>query len=126
MASQQSGINSWLEDELLQEFRHDRASVDPSWKSVFEHNGTSGATALNGAAPVNGASHGTFFPPAVPPPPPSATDELIPLRGAAAKIAENMAASVSIPLATSQRIIAVKVIDENRRLINHHRGLVGR
>ena len=37
-----------------------------------------------------------------------------------------MAASVSIPLATSQRIIPVKVIEENRRLINHHRSLVGR
>ncbi len=37
-----------------------------------------------------------------------------------------MAASVSIPLATSQRIIPVKVIDENRRLINHHRALLGK
>jgi 2-oxoglutarate decarboxylase len=34
--------------------------------------------------------------------------------------------SVTIPLATSQRIIPVKVIDENRRLINHHRGLLGK
>src|SRR5258708_4231014 len=110
MASQQSGINSWLEDELLQEFRHDRTSVDPLWKSVFEHNGANGPTATNGVAPVNGASYATAFPPAIAPPPPSASDELTPLRGAAGKIAENMAASVSIPLATSQRIIAVKVI----------------
>ncbi len=36
-----------------------------------------------------------------------------------------MAASVSIPLATSQRTIAVKVMDENRRIINQHRTLVG-
>ena len=50
----------------------------------------------------------------------------MPLRGAPARIAENMAASVAIPLATSQRIIPVKVIDENRRLINHHRGLLGK
>ena len=48
----------------------------------------------------------------------------MPLRGAAARIAENMNASLSIPLATSQRIIPVKVIDENRRLINHHRALL--
>jgi 2-oxoglutarate decarboxylase len=37
-----------------------------------------------------------------------------------------MAASAAIPLATSQRIIPVKVIDENRRLINHHRTLVAK
>ena len=36
-----------------------------------------------------------------------------------------MEASLSIPLATSQRTIAVKVMDENRRIINQHRTLVG-
>jgi 2-oxoglutarate decarboxylase len=50
----------------------------------------------------------------------------MPLRGASARIAENMAASLAIPLATSQRTIPVKVIDENRRLINHYRTLVGK
>jgi multifunctional 2-oxoglutarate metabolism enzyme len=48
------------------------------------------------------------------------------LRGAAGRIAENMAASVAVPLATSQRTIAVKVMDENRRIINQHRTLLGR
>ncbi len=126
MASQQSGINSWLEDELFQEYRHDRTSVDPLWKTLFDQNGSPVHT--------NGATHATTpsFSPALnpttqaAPPPPSATDEITILRGAPAKIAENMAASVSVPLATSQRIIPVKVIDENRRLINHHRGLIGR
>jgi 2-oxoglutarate dehydrogenase E1 component len=37
-----------------------------------------------------------------------------------------MAASLAIPLATSQRTIAVKVMDENRRIINQHRTLLGR
>jgi 2-oxoglutarate decarboxylase len=125
MASEQSGINSWLEDELFQEYRHDRASVDPLWKTVFDQNGVPVALkGSNGTTPApNGNGHA---PAAIAPPPPSATDELTILRGAAGKIAENMAASVSIPLATSQRIIPVKVIDENRRLINHHRALIGR
>ena len=35
-----------------------------------------------------------------------------------------MSASLAIPLATSQRTIAVKVMDENRRVINQHRGLL--
>src|SRR6202040_4066352 len=52
--------------------------------------------------------------------------ELQPLRGAAGRIAQNMTASLAIPLATSQRTIAVKVMDENRRIINQHRTLVGK
>jgi len=53
-------------------------------------------------------------------------EQLIPLRGAAAKIAENMVASLSIPVATSQRIIPVKVIDENRRTLNEARAAAGK
>ena len=48
------------------------------------------------------------------------------MRGAAARVAQNMEASLSMPLATSQRTIPVKVIDENRRIINQHRTLVGK
>ena len=33
------GINSWLEDELYQQYLHDRRTVDESWKKVFESNG---------------------------------------------------------------------------------------
>jgi multifunctional 2-oxoglutarate metabolism enzyme len=55
-----------------------------------------------------------------------ASDQLIPLRGAAARIAENMTASLSIPVATSQRQIPVRVIEENRNVINKQRALQGR
>ena len=30
------GINSWLEDELYQQYLHDHGAVDESWKHVFE------------------------------------------------------------------------------------------
>ncbi|HEX3683961.1 MAG TPA: multifunctional oxoglutarate decarboxylase/oxoglutarate dehydrogenase thiamine pyrophosphate-binding subunit/dihydrolipoyllysine-residue succinyltransferase subunit [Bryobacteraceae bacterium] len=55
-----------------------------------------------------------------------ASDQLIPLRGAAARIAENMTASLSIPVATSQRQIPVRVVEENRNAINKQRALQGR
>jgi 2-oxoglutarate dehydrogenase E1 component len=109
------GINSWLEDELYQQYLHDRSAVDESWKHVFEENGG------KPAAPPNGVRVGTPAPAA---PTPEIAGDYQPLRGAAGRIAENMAASVSIPLATSQRTIAVKVMDENRRIINQHRTLV--
>src|ERR1700730_9780169 len=46
--------------------------------------------------------------------------EAIPIRGGARKIVENMEASLSVPTATSQRRIPVKLLDENRRIINKH------
>ncbi len=111
------GINSWLEDELYQQYLHDRTTVDESWKNVFDEPGAKPGN--SGSAPV--AAHVTA--PAVEAGP---GEVLQPLRGVAGKIAENMAASLAIPLATSQRTIAVKVMDENRRIINQHRTLLGK
>src|SRR2546428_6818706 len=51
---------------------------------------------------------------------PAATVKAEPIRGAALKIVENMEASLAVPTATSQRRIPVKLLDENRRIINKH------
>ncbi len=115
-------VNSWLEDELYQQYLYDRQTVDPTWKQVFESNGQT-------VEPGNGAAVATAKPPAGTQPshgshspviPISAGDQLVPLRGPALRIAENMTASLTMPVATSQRVMPVKVIDENRRLINQH------
>jgi 2-oxoglutarate dehydrogenase E1 component len=60
-------------------------------------------------------------------PAPAEKIEAKPIRGAALKIVENMEASLSVPTATSQRRIPVKLLDENRQVINrylaeNHRG----
>ena len=49
-----------------------------------------------------------------------------PIRGAALKIVENMEASLSVPTATSNRRVPVKLLDENRRIINEHLQETGR
>ena len=41
----QPNINSWLEDELFQEYKHDRKAVDATWTSVLEGNGHTAAPA---------------------------------------------------------------------------------
>jgi multifunctional 2-oxoglutarate metabolism enzyme len=132
------GINSWLEDELYQQYLNDRKNVDDSWKEVFETDGGNVSQ-----APAPGAANGSHAPlqqavavkngetlpasrPTVPEHQAVDGETLMPLRGAAARIAENMNASLSIPLATSQRVMPVKVIDENRRVINEHRALLGK
>jgi 2-oxoglutarate decarboxylase len=50
---------------------------------------------------------------------------IVPLRGAASKIVANMEASLKVPTATSVRNIPVKVLEENRRVINNHLTLTG-
>src|SRR5664279_3232618 len=109
------GVNSWLEDELYQQYLRDRTTVDESWKHVFEEPRPAANGATAGPAKV-----------IAPSPELSAGEQLLPLRGTAGRLAENMSASVAIPLATSQRTIAVKVMDENRRIVNQHRTLLGR
>ncbi len=51
--------------------------------------------------------------------------ELKPLRGAGAKIVENMEASLGVPTATSVREIPVRLLAENRKLINEYQRYVG-
>ena len=96
------------------------------------------ATAPAPPAPAAIATKPPAAPAAPPPAPPASStpsvpalhlgpsEQLVPLRGAAARLAANMTASLSVPTATSQRMIPVKVIEENRRLINESRALQGK
>jgi multifunctional 2-oxoglutarate metabolism enzyme len=47
-------------------------------------------------------------------------DESVPIRGGSLRVAENMEASLTIPTASSYRAIPVKLLEENRRIINNH------
>ncbi len=118
-------INRGLEEELFYEYHHDRKAVDAAWTQVFEGNGQTAAPEK--PREINGTA-------APPPPAPvqtepavrvSAGEQLVPLRGPALRIAENMTASLSIPVATSQRTMPVKVLEENRRAINQFRSAAG-
>ncbi|MCC6293106.1 MAG: multifunctional oxoglutarate decarboxylase/oxoglutarate dehydrogenase thiamine pyrophosphate-binding subunit/dihydrolipoyllysine-residue succinyltransferase subunit [Bryobacterales bacterium] len=143
-------LNSWFEDELRQQYHHDHSMVDDSWKELFDGNGgpSNGSTATVPPAAAAAAapqtppapeSSSVAMAPAAVPAPPTPTQsiekatpqvgpsqQLVPLRGAAARIAANMELSLAVPTATSQRVVPVKVMEENRRLINQHRGLSGK
>ena len=56
----------------------------------------------------------------------SESEQLVPLRGIAARIVENMTASLAVPVATSQRQLPVRVLEENRNVINRQRALQGK
>jgi 2-oxoglutarate dehydrogenase E1 component len=147
------GANIAFIEELYEKYRADPDSVDARWREFFqgsefqeEEEATaviSGATAaaLNTApmtAPAVFTATAPELAPARPPAPhrvpegaprptavPAPEGNATPLRGAASKIVQNMEASLAVPTATSVRNIPVKVLEENRRIINNHLTLSG-
>jgi 2-oxoglutarate dehydrogenase E1 component len=58
--------------------------------------------------------------PAVTPTGPLSEDDVQPLRGAAARTVTNMEASLTVPTATSVRVVPAKLLIDNRVVINNH------
>ena len=136
------GANATYVEGLLSRFRSDPDLVDESWRAYFTEllgeppaaateplgNGRGAAAAVAApearqepALPVSAQTAAAATPerkPAPPVPAPQIAGEPTPIRGAALKIVENMQASLSVPTATSQRRIPVKLLDENRRIVN--------
>lgn len=120
---QEYGVNAGYVQELFDEWKTDPGLVEESWRKIFERAGGEGAARK--AAPAAGGA------PARPAAAPSAATlaegvdpdsdpELEPLIGIAGKIAQNMEASLELPVATSVRTISAKILGENRTLINEH------
>jgi multifunctional 2-oxoglutarate metabolism enzyme len=105
------GQNASFVADLLSRYRIDPDSVDEEWRDFFRER-------LEEPEAVAVAA-----PPAPPPAPgaPEPGQERVPIRGAALRIAENMEASLGVPTATSQRQVAIRLLDENRRLVNESR-----
>ena len=131
------GANATYVETLLARFRSDPSLVDESWRAYFEEllgNGQPAAHSAQAAAPGTrtevsiGSGDGSAAAtapvkksqPAATAPAQQPGTEAVPIRGAALKIVENMEASLAVPTATSQRRIPVKLLEENRRIINRH------
>ncbi|TXK38548.1 multifunctional oxoglutarate decarboxylase/oxoglutarate dehydrogenase thiamine pyrophosphate-binding subunit/dihydrolipoyllysine-residue succinyltransferase subunit [Nonomuraea sp. C10] len=137
------GQNEWLVDELYQKYLQDPESVDKAWWNFFADynpdygpgrtpareaaNGTATAPAPAPAAPAKEppkaappkAAPAAVKPKQPPAPVPKGAEE-VKLRGAAARTAVNMDASLAIPTATSVRAIPAKLMVDNRIVINNH------
>jgi multifunctional 2-oxoglutarate metabolism enzyme len=116
------GPNVWLIDEMYREFKERPESLSESWRDFFSDYEPSAGRAAAAVVPppVEPAVAPAEAPPQpaapVTPAPPTAT----PLRGPAARLVENMERSLAVPTATSVRTINVKLLEENRRLLNDH------
>ena len=125
------GANASYVEGLLSRYRADRTTVDESWQAYFDELLSNAGTKPEPvAAAVPPTETGSAEPQkqkavagsaAIP-----AGSESKPLVGPAKKIVENMEQSLTVPTATSLRTIPVKVLEENRRIINEHLHAVGR
>ncbi|HEY5023923.1 MAG TPA: multifunctional oxoglutarate decarboxylase/oxoglutarate dehydrogenase thiamine pyrophosphate-binding subunit/dihydrolipoyllysine-residue succinyltransferase subunit [Acidimicrobiales bacterium] len=140
------GPNAWLVDDMFEEYRNDPSSVSESWREFFADYVPGGvATAAVPPSPVVALPPVARAPALSPAPAPSSapaprspvtvvpdagarpdggtappTPTALPLRGAAARIAQNMAASLSVPTATSVRSVPAKLLEVNRSILNQH------
>jgi 2-oxoglutarate dehydrogenase E1 component len=133
------GANASYVEGLYERFKSDASSVDESWRDYFND-------LLNGnavqEAKSNGQSAASAQPEKTETPaktakveqtPAKKTEtkvgedvEVKPLTGVSKVIVENMEESLTVPTATSTRRIPVKVLDENRKIINENLQSQGR
>ncbi len=131
---EQFGPNSGLIEELYREYLDKPESVAESWREFFDDYVPAGApvgTVVNNAivAPATISPVSTPAPTAAPVVPVIAPSEVpvpVPLRGAAARIVENMEASLGVPTATSVRTVPAKLLEINRQILNNHLARTGR
>ena len=129
------GSNATYVEGLLERYERDPKLVDESWQTYFRALLNGGAPSIDGTAPEPeirpAAKAETAERPAKPskqtaaPPLPPDTEPK-PITGGAKKIVENMELSLTVPTATSFRTVPVKVLEENRRIINEHMARQGR
>jgi multifunctional 2-oxoglutarate metabolism enzyme len=126
------GANASYVESMLDRFLTDPSGIDDSWRSYFE--GLVGGAANNNGASSNGAtastngSNGTGSVAQKPGTQPAAAqtttpsgvhpENVVKILGPSKKIVENMETSLGVPVATSLRYMPVKLLEENRKLIN--------
>src|SRR5262245_21922588 len=106
----QFGSNIGYVDELYARYLADPDSVSEAWRQFFADYRPAAAAPSAPEAEPPVASQSLAGP------------ETEPLQGSARRIVENMTASLGVPTATSVRTVPVKLMEENRRLINQHQG----
>src|SRR3954471_14455062 len=139
------GPNSGLVEEMYRQFLENPSSVSASWREFFADYSPRGAGPATGPVPIVKVT--APAPPAAPAMPattpapaapegkakPAVGAPLVmegetpePLRGAAARVVDNMEASLGVPTATSVRTVAAKLLEVNRQILNNHLNRVGR
>src|SRR5438477_9340819 len=111
---------------MYEQYLRDPASVGEEWRQLFDNGKlaelpvipTSAAEALREAGGGSRETRSAAAPVATPPVSPLPSPGLTPLTGPAARLAQNMTDSLSVPTATSFRDVPVDTLDARRRELN--------
>ena len=121
------GPNEWLVDEIYEQFIRDKHSVDPAWWEFFEGYSPSEHSPIAKAPAIASTPAPTPAPTQAPAPDAATAGDSLNhatsaevLRGSQARVVANMEASLSVPTATSVRTVPVKLLTDNRVVINNH------
>lgn len=114
------GPNTTYVWDILQEYLADPQSVNETWRKLFDEavEGIQIPSSLKTSPPVRTQISETKK--ILAESKPTFSAQVTAIKGVAAKIVENMEASLTLPTATSLRTIPVKVLDENRRILNQY------
>src|SRR6266508_1463138 len=107
-------VNAGYVAELYEQYRRDPTSVDREWRVLFE----SGQAGFQPVAPAEPAVQATDDNGTGQAPAPALPAGATPIKGPAARLAQNMAASLVVPTATSLRDVEVSVLEARRRELN--------
>ncbi len=137
--TQDFGANSWLVEEMYEQYRADPSSVSEAWREFFSdykslHGNGAAPAPVQAAAPAapsvptsdgNGAAPAPAAPAVAPAVPvqADATPEMI--RGVGAAIVTNMERSLAVPTATSFRNVPARLLEVNRNVVNDYRSRHG-
>lgn len=132
------GPNSALVEELYNQYKEDPSSVPNHWKNYFDRiEGKTSPEDLKSSAEISGNGEDIAAETVVEPKPetkeiPAKKEreektraipegfELEKIKGVASKIVDNMDESLEVPTATSRRVLPMKMLIEDRTIINRH------
>jgi len=109
------GANTWFVESLYNQFSKNPEQVTEQWRKFFgdiSNKEIGNEKNLSEINPLRSIG--------IPLPQPGENDETQIIAGSSEKILDNMMTSLSVPVATSQRTIPVKLLEENRTLINNY------
>jgi 2-oxoglutarate dehydrogenase E1 component len=111
------GANTWFVESLYKQYEQKPDEVPEQWKNFFGN--VEKKTKTNDSQQKDSTGF-LSLPQNFEMPKPSEDDEVKIIAGSAQRILDNMNLSLTVPVATSQRTIAVKLLEENRIIINQH------
>ncbi|MBN1634524.1 MAG: multifunctional oxoglutarate decarboxylase/oxoglutarate dehydrogenase thiamine pyrophosphate-binding subunit/dihydrolipoyllysine-residue succinyltransferase subunit [Ignavibacteria bacterium] len=120
------GVNKWYVMELLKSYVDNPDSVNDEWKDFFQSINIETSPSDSGIKKAGRTQTEPQSEKQVSAPNILAGEDAVPIRGAAARIIENMDSSLSIPTATSMRTMSARVLEENRRILNKYMKQEGR